>query len=100
MSGAGAARFVMAILTATLGVAEAGQVPLPVASPLPAPAVSSAAPVVPAALPSGGASDALSGKGRNSESQQGSRALNRFEADPVIHSIYQMDGNPLEVDPD
>ncbi len=31
---------------------------------------------------------------------EGSQAPNRFEADSVIKSRYQLDGEPLEVDPD
>ncbi len=31
---------------------------------------------------------------------EGSKAPNRFEADPVIHSDYQHEGQKLEVDPD
>ena len=31
---------------------------------------------------------------------EGSEAPNRFEADPVIRSKYQLKGQPLEVDPD
>lgn len=31
---------------------------------------------------------------------EGTQAPNRFEADTVIKSQYQLDGQPLEVDPD
>ena len=31
---------------------------------------------------------------------EGTEALNRFEADTVIKSQYQLGGTPLEVDPD
>jgi hypothetical protein len=42
-------------------------------------------------------------KGRRSRVEteaEGTEAPNRFEADPVIKSRYQLNGEPLEVDPD
>ncbi len=40
-------------------------------------------------------------RGRRAARQaEGSQAPNKFEADPVVHSKYQLNGRPLEVDPD
>jgi len=40
-------------------------------------------------------------RGRRATRQaEGSQAPNKFEADPVVHSKYNLKGRPLEVDPD
>ena len=39
-------------------------------------------------------------KRKSEKEAEGSEARNRFEADTVIKSKYQLNGDPLEVDPD
>ena len=41
-----------------------------------------------------------SGKLSSEKEAEGTEAPNRFEADTVIKSKFQLDGQPLEVDPD
>ncbi len=60
---------------------------------------------VPAATPGtpGKASKTLKKKGKRSRAEteaEGTEAPNRFEADTVIKSRYQLNGEQLEVDPD
>ncbi len=40
------------------------------------------------------------GKRIREKEAEGSQAPNRFEGDPVIKSKYELNGQPLEVDPD
>jgi hypothetical protein len=40
------------------------------------------------------------GKGPREKEADGTEARNRFKADPVLKSRYQLNGEPLEVDPD
>jgi hypothetical protein len=55
----------------------------------------------PAPSPQVEASPDPSKKGRRIGRQaEGSQAPNKFEADPVVQSKYQLNGRPLEVDPD
>ncbi|OFZ19722.1 MAG: hypothetical protein A2X94_16845 [Bdellovibrionales bacterium GWB1_55_8] len=42
----------------------------------------------------------VKGKRGIEKETEGTNAPNRFEADTVIKSRYQLDGEPLEVDPD
>ncbi|MCM2321780.1 MAG: hypothetical protein NDJ90_00790 [Oligoflexia bacterium] len=42
----------------------------------------------------------LKGKNAREKEAEGTEALDRFEANTVIKSHYQLNGEPLEVDPD
>lgn len=48
------------------------------------------------------AKGARSSKGRHPREKdtEGTEARNRFQADPVLKSKYELNGQPLEVDPD
>jgi hypothetical protein len=81
---------------------------LPGRAPAEEPAAPQAVPSAAAAPAPGGepqpASQPGSKKGRirrtREKETEGTQAPNRFEADTVIKSKYQLDGQPLEVDPD
>lgn len=49
---------------------------------------------------SGESAPTAGGKKYREKDIEGTQAPNRFEADPIIKSKYQLNGEPLEVDPD
>lgn len=72
-------------------------------TPAAAPAPESTAAPAPAQegdAPARKTSSTEKGKRRSEKEAEGTQAPNRFEADPVIKSRYELDGQPLEVDPD
>lgn len=86
------------VLASALPAFAGDESPVPEPSPLATP---SAVPE-PAAQPSPTTRNPPPSRtARTSEKEaEGSQAPNRFEADSVIKSRYQLDGEPLEVDPD
>jgi hypothetical protein len=42
----------------------------------------------------------LRGKKKSEKETEGTEALHRFEMDTIIKSRYELNGDPLEVDPD
>jgi hypothetical protein len=74
--------------------------PLVSASPVSVSPVS-VSPVTDESAQGADSSESAARKGKRSGRQaEGSQAPNKFEADPVMKSRYQMHGRPLEVDPD
>jgi hypothetical protein len=78
--------WIVALAPATLW----GEGATPTASPAPAPAAPSTT----------SKPRTVKGKQAREKDNEGTEARNRFQADTVLKSKYQFNGEPLEVDPD